>query len=211
MASFNQKFIRYWPVASVFIAYSAIIFIAIGASSAHAQNQVNSSEGQPNNGELKAVLVTDKATSSELTNLSDESLARTPISANVVTNKQIESAGAKRLSDLNQFDASVSDAYNAAGYWDYATVRGFVIDNKYNYRRDGLPINAETYIPLDNKEQVDILKGTSGIQAGTSAPGGLINYMVKRPTQNDVRSIRLEGNSQGSLQGAVDLGGRFYP
>jgi len=209
MASFNQKFIRNWPVASVFISYSAIIFIAIGASSAHAQNQVNSSEGQPNNGELKAVLVTDKATSSELTNLSDESLARTPISANVVTNKQIESAGAKRLSDLNQFDASVSDAYNAAGYWDYATVRGFVIDNKYNYRRDGLPINAETYIPLDNKEQVDILKGTSGIQAGTSAPGGLINYMVKRPTQNDVRSIRLEGNSQGSLQGAVDLGGRF--
>ena len=118
MASFNQKFIRNWPVAGVFIAYSAIIFIAFGASNAHAQNQANSSEGQPNKGQLKAVLVTDKATSSELTSLSDEPLARTPISANVVTAKQIESAGAKRLSDLNHFDASVSDAYNAAGYWD---------------------------------------------------------------------------------------------
>ena len=76
MASFNQKFIRNWPVAGVFIAYSAIIFIAFGASNAHAQNQANSSEGQPNNGELKAVLVTDKATSSELTSLSDEPLSR---------------------------------------------------------------------------------------------------------------------------------------
>ena len=33
------------------------------------------------------------------------------------------------------------------------TVRGFVIDNRFNYRRDGLPINAETSIPLDNKER----------------------------------------------------------
>ncbi|HMS28095.1 MAG TPA: TonB-dependent siderophore receptor [Burkholderiaceae bacterium] len=153
--------------------------------------------------------MTDSANGSEFTSLSDEPLSRTPISANVVTSKQLESIGAKRLSDLNQFDASVSDAYNAAGYWDYATMRGFVIDNKYNYRREGLPINAETFIPLENKAQVDILKGTSGIQAGTSAPGGLVNYVMKRPTQNDVRTIRIEGNSHGSLQGAVDLGGRF--
>ncbi len=64
---------------------------------------------------------------------------------------------------------------------DYLTVRGFVLDNRFNYRRDGLPINAETSIPLDNKARVDILKGTSGIASGTSAPGGLVDYVVKRP------------------------------
>ncbi len=158
--------------------------------------------------QLKPVVVTSHASSSEFTSLSDELLARTPLSVSTVSAKQIESAGAKRLSDLYQFDASVSDAYNAAGYWDYATIRGFVIDNKYNYRREGLPISAETHIPLDNKAQVDILKGTSGIQAGTSAPGGLINYSVKRPTQTDVRTIRLETNSHGNFQSAIDLGGR---
>ena len=68
-------------------------------------------------------------------------------------------------------------------------MRGFVLDNRFNFRRDGLPINAETSIPLDNKERIEILKGTSGIQAGTSAPGGLVNYVVKRPLDAPLRSV----------------------
>jgi iron complex outermembrane receptor protein len=103
----------------------------------------------------------------------------------------------------------VTDAYNSAGYWDYLTVRGFVLDNRFNYRREGLPISAETSIPLDNKERVEILRGTSGIQAGTSAPGGLVNYVVKRPTEQDLRTVRIETTSRGSVLGALDLGGRF--
>jgi len=81
--------------------------------------------------------------------------------------------------DVVRIDPAVSDAYNAEGYWDYLTIRGFVLDNRYNYRRDGLPINAETSLPLGNKESVEILKGTSGLQAGTSAPGGLVNFVFK--------------------------------
>jgi len=103
----------------------------------------------------------------------------------------------------------VTDAYNSAGYWDYLTVRGFVLDNRFNYRREGLPINAETAIALDNKERVEILRGTSGIQAGTSAPGGLVNYVVKRPTERDLREVRAEVSGRGGVLGAVDLGGRF--
>ena len=70
-------------------------------------------------------------------------------------------------------------------------MRGFVIDNRFNYRRDGLPINAETSIPLDNKVQIEVLKGTSGMQAGTSAPGGLVNFVVKRPTDAPLRRASL--------------------
>ena len=95
--------------------------------------------------------------------------------------QQIDAVGAKRLADVIKLDASTSDAYNTTGYWDYATVRGFVLDNKFNYRREGLPISAETYIPLDNKERVEILKGTSGIQAGTSAPGGFDQLRCQAP------------------------------
>lgn len=143
-----------------------------------------------------------------MANIGDMPLNRTPISVNVIDSQQMEALGAKRLADLTKFDASVSDAYNTAGYWDYATVRGFVLDNKFNYRREGLPINAETFIALDNKDSVEILKGTSGIQAGTSSPGGLINYNVKRPTEKDLRTLRLEATSYGNAMAAVDLAGR---
>jgi iron complex outermembrane recepter protein len=199
-------------IADVSIDFKAIFLIAnlsILSINTFAQNVDKGVEKTTTN--LKPVVVTGTASErsgSTISDLSDAPLARTPISANVLTAEQIQSAGAKRLADLTKFDASVSDAYNTAGYWDYATVRGFVINNKYNYRREGLPISAETFIALDNKESVEILKGTSGIQAGTSSPGGLVNYNVKRPTQNDLRSVRFETTSYGSILGAVDLGGR---
>jgi iron complex outermembrane receptor protein len=139
----------------------------------------------------------------------DVPLARTPIQASVFSAEQLKDRGAQRLSDLTGFDAAVSDAYNAEGYWDYLTVRGFVLDNRFNFRRDGLPISAETSIPLDNKARIEVLKGTSGMQAGTSAPGGLVNYVVKRPLDAPLRRASLEWRERGSVTGAVDLGQRF--
>ncbi|MES2532309.1 MAG: TonB-dependent siderophore receptor [Pseudomonadota bacterium] len=145
----------------------------------------------------------------DVSGFGDLPLKDVPISATVIDSTQIQASGARRLADLAQFDASVTDAYNSAGYIDYLTVRGFVLDNRFNYRREGQPINAETSIPLDNKERVEILRGTSGIQAGTSAPGGLVNYVVKRPTEKDLREVRVELSGRGGVLGAVDLGGRF--
>lgn len=160
---------------------------------------------------LPEVTVNDAAAApqADVSGFGDVPLRELPISATVIDSKQLRDSGARRLADLTQFDAAVTDAYNSAGYWDYLTVRGFVLDNRFNYRREGLPISAETSIPLDNKERVEILRGTSGIQAGTSAPGGLVNYVVKRPTEQDLRTVRIETTSRGSVLGALDLGGRF--
>ena len=149
------------------------------------------------------------APQADIAGFGDLPLEEVPVTATVIGREQLQASGARRLADLTRFDPSVTDAYNAPGYWDYLTVRGFVLDNRFNYRREGLPISAETTIPLDNKERIEILKGTSGIQAGTSAPGGLVNYVVKRPTEQDLREVRVEATSRASLLGAVDLGGRF--
>ncbi|APW40735.1 TonB-dependent siderophore receptor [Rhodoferax koreense] len=149
------------------------------------------------------------ARQADVTGFGDTPLAEVPLSATVIGAGQLQASGARRLADLTQFDASVADAYNSPGYWDFLSIRGFTLDNRFNYRREGLPISAETSIPLDNKERVEILRGTSGIQSGTSAPGGLVNYVVKRPTEHDLRSVTLEASGGGSVLGAVDLGGRF--
>lgn len=180
-------------------ALAALLFAA--ACSAHAQQQ----------SALPEITVSEgtAAPQADVSGFGDVPLRELPISATVIDSQQLQARGARRLADLTQFDASVTDAYNSAGYWDYLTVRGFVLDNRFNYRREGLPISAETSIPLDNKERIEILRGTSGIQAGTSAPGGLVNYVVKRPTEQDLRKVRVETTSRGSLLGAIDLGGRF--
>ena len=191
-------------LAGIYSAQSAIVLIASCSlpSIAPAQTQAEQT--------LKPVIVTAPSPRQQLgIGGIDLPLREAPLSATVISSEQIKTSGAQRLSDLFKFDASVSDAYNAVGYIDYATVRGFVIDNKYNIRRDGLPISGDTAIGLANKDRIEILKGTSGIQAGTSAPGGLVNYIVKRPTTQPVRSLDLSADSHGQLGAAIDLGGRF--
>ena len=136
-------------------------------------------------------------------------LSKLPMQASVFGVEQIADKGAQRLSDLIGSDPALGDAYNSEGYWDFLSVRGFVLDNRFNFRRDGLPINAETSIPLDNKARIEVLKGLSGMQAGTSAPGGLVNYVVKRPGDAPVRSASIEWRQPGSVTGALDLGQRF--
>jgi iron complex outermembrane receptor protein len=187
------------PLSPISRAVATALLLA--ATAAQAQQQT----------ELPAVTVNESnaAPQAEVSGFGDVPLRELPLSATVIGGTQLRESGARRLADLTQFDSSVTDSYNSAGYWDFLTVRGFVLDNRFNYRREGLPISAETSIPLDNKERVEILRGTSGIQAGTSAPGGLVNYVVKRPTEQDLRTLRLETTSRGSVLGALDLGGRF--
>ncbi len=161
---------------------------------------------------LAPVLITGKSPpTASVAGWGDAPLASAPLQATTIDAEQIRDAGARRLADLTRFDASVTSAYNTEGYIDYFTVRGFVIDNRFNFRRDGLPINAETSIPLENKARVDILKGLSGLQAGTSAPGGLVDVIVKRPADVPVRSAFLEWRQRGSVLGAVELSQRFGP
>ncbi len=135
-------------------------------------------------------------------------LARTPIQVDVIDAQVLKDLGATSLSDLTRVDASLTDSYNAVGYWTTFALRGFQVDNRTNFRRDGLPINAETVLSLDNKSDVEVLKGLSGTQAGTSAPGGLVNLVVKRPDQ-DLRDVAVSWVQPGTLGVAADLSQRF--
>ncbi len=138
----------------------------------------------------------------------DVPLASAPLQASVFGKEQLADAGVASIGGLTRLDASLGEAYNADGYWSILSARGYTLDNRTNYRRDGLPINAETAIALDNKERLDLLKGTSGIQAGTSAPGGLVDLVVKR-ANSTVSEARFEAREPGSALAAVDLGRRF--
>ena len=143
-----------------------------------------------------------------LTGFGDKPLVSVPMQTTVIDRQQLEESQATRLADILILEASATDAYNSPGYWDYISVRGFTLDQRYNYRREGLPISAETVISLRNKERVEILKGTSGVQSGTSSPGGLINYIVKRPTARPLRQGSLNFGERGNLGAAIDLSDR---
>jgi iron complex outermembrane receptor protein len=140
----------------------------------------------------------------------DAPLSRAPFSATVIGPSALSDAGIANLADIARVSPGLTDAYNAVGYWSNFTVRGYALDQRNNYRRDGLPINAETSLWLGNKQSVDVLRGTSGMQAGVSAPGGLVDLVVKRPNGAH-RSAVLGVESDGTYGLALDLGDRAGP
>ena len=137
----------------------------------------------------------------------DEKLLDTPFSVNAWTAQQLQDLQIRLTTDVMKYDASVNDAYNAVGYAEQFSIRGFALDNEYSYRKDGFAIPADGTIPLENKETIEVLKGISGFQSGFATPGGVINYVTKRPTNNDLRSITTSISERGTLYGAFDLGG----
>lgn len=136
-------------------------------------------------------------------------LLETPASISTIGRQQIEDFGIHNSTDAMKLDASVSDSYNAVGYAENFSIRGFALDNTSSYRKDGIAIPGDTQIPLENKERIEVLKGLAGLQAGVAAPGGIINYVTKRPTVNTLRSSTVEVRERGTVYGAIDLGGRF--
>jgi iron complex outermembrane receptor protein len=177
-------------------------FVAISISGVFASSVLHAQETQ-------RITITGSATqqSPSVSGFGDTPLARAPFSATVIDQRALQDAGISSLADITRLDAGITDAYNAPGYINQLAVRGYTLDNRFNFRRDGLPINAETVIGQANKQSLEVLKGTSGLQAGTSAPGGLVNLVVKRPRER-VRDASLSWTQDGTLEAALDVGER---
>ena len=73
-----------------------------------------------------------------------------------------------------------------------------------SYKINGRTITGEQNVALENKQRVEVLKGLSGLQSGVSEPGGLVNYVTKRPEA--VRSVTLATNEEGERYIATDIG-----
>ncbi|MEO7578770.1 MAG: TonB-dependent siderophore receptor [Massilia sp.] len=139
----------------------------------------------------------------------DAPLQDTPASISTFDRARMQDLGIGTSTDAMKYDASVSDAYNAVGYAEQFSIRGFALDNAASYRKDGIAISGDTQIPLENKERIEVLKGLSGLQAGLATPGGIVNYVTKRPTNKPLLSATLGLSERGTVYGAVDAGGRF--
>ena len=131
-------------------------------------------------------------------------LLDTPASVSVFSRQLLDDRQVRTLSEMLQSDASVGESYAPVGYYENFNVRGFELNAASSYRINGQTIAGEQNVALENKQQVELLKGLSGLQSGVSAPGGLINYVTKRP--EDVRSVSVSTNEQGERYLATDLG-----
>ena len=163
--------------------------------------------------ELPAVTVTGEdssgyqADSASVGGFEAAPLLDTPASISVVNEALIKDQQARLLSEVLRNDASVGESYAPVGYYENFVVRGFSLNSASSYKINGRTITGEQNVGLENKQQVELLKGLSGLQSGVSEPGGLVNYVTKRP--GDVRSVTVSTDDRGSGYLATDVGGWF--
>jgi iron complex outermembrane receptor protein len=142
--------------------------------------------------------------------LGTRSQLETPFTTTVVTQSDLQARQVTSLGDIFKYDAAVVDsgmAYN--GWASYITVRGLALDWQNSYKIDGKPfMNFRTVLPVEQLEQVQLLKGLSGFMYGFAQPGGIVNYVTKKPTDTPVRSVDVGFKSGNIWSQHVDLGGR---
>lgn len=157
---------------------------------------------------VNATQNTDDLYSSKKVNLSGfqtGDIKKIPASITTITSERMADQHAKTLTDVVKNDSSLGDGYAAIGYYPNFVARGFSLDLGSSYLINGHNIRGEQNVALENKERVEILKGISAIQSGMSTPGGVVNYVTKRPA--DVKSVTIDANSEGGYTLATDVGG----
>ena len=87
--------------------------------------------------------------------------------------------------------------------------RGMAGEVVSNSRMDGLNVIDTTAYPVEMLQNVSVLNGLAGSLYGPTAPSGVFDYSLKRPTDHFVNRIIAREDGRGMWTGQLDLGGRI--
>lgn len=136
-----------------------------------------------------------RATVAPQANKSDTPLKETPFSVHVVTRELIQDRGTTTVGEALRYVPGFSPQVGFGASNDRFYIRGFI--TPYNLK-NGLRRSA--YAPdeqLQNVEQIEVLKGSASALYGRFEPGGVVNFVTKKPL--DTRFLAV-----GALYGSFD-------
>ncbi len=140
----------------------------------------------------------------------DQTILDTPSTVNVFPRAIIEAQNATGIFDVMKNSPGVTRSQTNGIFADNLTVRGLTMQNRSNFRLNGsLPLNNLIAMPMENKERMEVLKGTSALYYGFTSPGGVVNLVTKRAGHRPNFSLQASYNEHGQLLGALDAGTRF--
>ncbi|MEK6297926.1 MAG: TonB-dependent receptor plug domain-containing protein, partial [Paraburkholderia tropica] len=137
----------------------------------------------------------------------------TPFSTRVVAQQELEDRQVKSLGKVFSEDAAVMSLGDTYSFNAYSiNVRGIPLDDYNGYKINGLPFYMTTVeLPVESFESIQLLKGASGFMYGFGAPGGIINFLTKKPTDTFTFSADVGYSSDSVFSQHIDTGGRFGP
>lgn len=133
-----------------------------------------------------------------------------PATVNVVTRAVLDEQGDRGLYDALRNVAGVTRQQLNGLAYDNLAVRGIALDNRASYYVNGvLPIANNIWMPMEDKERVEVLKGASALYYGFAVPAGVVNMVTRRAGSKPVSTVALLGDINGSIGVHADIARRF--
>jgi iron complex outermembrane recepter protein len=139
---------------------------------------------------------------------SDTPLLETPAAISVITRDQIQAQAAQNISQAVRYTSGTrAETSGADARFENIFIRGFLADEYL----DGMKLFTSGFstsmIEPYNLERVEVLHGPASVLYSQASPGGLVDLVSKRPTEDPYHEAFLSTGSYGRIQGGVDLSG----
>ncbi|TDR85225.1 iron complex outermembrane receptor protein [Enterovirga rhinocerotis] len=136
----------------------------------------------------------------------DTPILETPRSVSVITADEIEARGDQTTQEAVGYTAGVSSTFQERSSLtrQYPHIRGFLA---YQYL-DGLKLHDSNWgTEVYGLERIEVIKGPSSLLFGQGSPGGLFNYISKRPTETPFNEVFIQTGNRNRIQAGFDFGG----
>ena len=151
-----------------------------------------------------------KAKTSQIGAFRDAELLDIPMTINVIPRTVLDAQDAQGLYDALKNTAGVARSQTSGTVADNLSIRGVATENRTSFRLNGgLPVNNLVEMPMENKERVEVLKGSSALYYGFTSPAGVVNMVTKRARTEPITTFALSGNDSGQYIGHLDVGRQF--
>ncbi|MCM2476487.1 TonB-dependent siderophore receptor [Rhizobium sp. CG5] len=139
-------------------------------------------------------------------------LVSTPQSVSVVTKKQFEEQGARSAAEALRYSAGVTPDIRPNDRFDIVPLRGFGGYQSFVQYLDGLRLLrgmsfSQPTVDVFDLERIEVIRGPSSVLYGQMTPGGLVNMVSKKPTEEVVREVDLTVGADNYIKAGIDLGG----
>lgn len=142
-------------------------------------------------------------------------IAEIPQFVSVVGRQEIDDQGAQKVDEAVRYTSGVfAQPFGDDTDTNWMFIRGFQADATGVYQ-DGLPLFSYAfgrfYVDSFALERIEVLKGPASVLYGGSNPGGIVNYVSKRPTGEPLRYLEAGINDAGNAYLGFDVEDRGGP
>lgn len=142
----------------------------------------------------------------------DTPLIETPQSVSVINETRIETQNIDNLGEALRYTPGIQgEPFGFEPRFTFLRIRGFDASTTGLYR-NGLQLRNPDFaisygLEPYGAERIDVLRGPVSVLFGAGSPGGLVNYVSKRPTARPLREVGVELGNFDHVGGKFDLGG----